>query len=377
MKLRLDKKTIAFYGAFFLLAALLIVLPTGFQKAIYVNATASRARVLSTDDSAIFNTGLFRQGDQRCYVEVLAGEHKGYRGDGVNLLSGSLASDKVFKAGDIAWVLIERDKEDNVVFINMVDFYRLGKELLFAFVFALALLLFAPRSGGRMIMSFAFAFLCLWKLLVPLALKGYNPLLISAGTLLLIISSTLPLVSGLNIRTLASIIGSIISLTLALGISVFATCYFKIHGAVLEMSESLLYCGFENLDLTSLFAGVVCLSAGGAIMDLSIDVSAAIQEVSMHSQSISRGELFKSGMAVGRAGVGTQITTLLLAYMGNYLTVMMVYMAQSTPPLNILTSQIIASEIVQTGVGCFSLILVTPITAFIASLLFSRKKNVM
>jgi len=258
----------------------------------------------------------------------------------------------------------------------MVDFYRLGKELLFAFVFALALLLFAPESGGRMIMSFAFAFLSLWKLLVPLALKGYNPLLISAGTLLLIISTTLPLVSGLNTRTLASVIGSVISLALALGISVFATWYFRIHGAVLEMSESLLYCGFEDLDLTSLFAGVVCLSAGGAIMDLSIDVSAAIQEVSMHSQGISRVALFRSGMAVGRAGVGTQITTLLLAYMGNYLTVMMVYMAQSTPPLNILTSQMIASEIVQTGVGCFSLILVTPITAFIASLLFSRKKDV-
>ena len=79
-------------------------------------------------------------------------------------------------------------------------------------------------------------------------------------------------------------------------------------------------------------------------------------------------------MSVGRAGVGTQTTTLLLAYMGSWLSVMMVYMAQSTPVLNILTSKMIASEIVQTLTGCAGLILVTPITAVIASWLYTKPK---
>ena len=95
-------------------------------------------------------------------------------------------------------------------------------------------------------------------------------------------------------------------------------------------------------------------------------------EVREHAPSISRIELIKSGMAVGRAGVGTQTTTLLLAYMGSWLSVMMVYMAQSTPVLNILTSKMIASEIVQTLTGCTGLILVTPITAVIASWLYTK-----
>ena len=128
-----------------------------------------------------------------------------------------------------------------------------------------------------------------------------------------------------------------------------------------------------DLDLTSLFSGVVILSAGGAIMDLSIDVSAAMWEVNEHAKTITRRELFKSGMEVGRAGVGTQCTTLLLAYMGSFLTVMMVYMAQSTPILNILTSKSIASEILQTVIGAISLILVTPLTCIFASFIF--KKN--
>ena len=107
------------------------------------------------------------------------------------------------------------------------------------------------------------------------------------------------------------------------------------------------------------------LSSGGAVMDLSIDAAAAMKEV--HDPSAPALSLFRSGMAVGRAGVGTQTTTLLLAYMGNYMSVMMVYMAQATPISNILTSKAIAAELVQTAIGCTGLILVTPVTAVVAS----------
>lgn len=110
-------------------------------------------------------------------------------------------------------------------------------------------------------------------------------------------------------------------------------------------------------------------------MDLSIDVSASMHEVAMHSRHIDRQNLFLSGLVVGRAGVGTQMTTLLLAYMGSFLTVLMVYMAQSTPLLNVLTSKSIASEIVQSAVGMLSLVAVVPITAFAGSMLMKIEKT--
>lgn len=90
------------------------------------------------------------------------------------------------------------------------------------------------------------------------------------------------------------------------------------------MSESLLYADFPGLYLTGLFIGVMTLSSGGAVMDLSIDAAAAMKKVHDHDSSATALSLFRSGMAVGRAGVGTQTTTLLLAYMGNYMSVMMV-----------------------------------------------------
>ena len=112
------KKNIAFIIAFLLASIVLIVIPTGFERAIYFNATGAKAEVLSTDDSTIIQTGLFRTGDQRCHVRVLSGEHKGLEMDAVNLLSGSLKDDKVFVPGDIAWVLVERDADNNPIFIT-------------------------------------------------------------------------------------------------------------------------------------------------------------------------------------------------------------------------------------------------------------------
>ena len=370
------KKNIAFIAAFILASAVLILMPTGFERAIYFNATGAKAEVLSADDSTIIQTGLFRTGDQRCHVKVLSGEHKGLEMDAVNLLSGSLKDDKVFVPGDIAWVLVERDADDSPIFINMIDYYRLDKELMLVAVFVIALIAFSGLRGIRMVLSFAFAFLAIWKLLIPAVLKGVNPLFMCAVTLVLLTLVTLPMVSGLNKRSLAAILGSFMAIFITLLISIAMTAFLRIHGSVLEMSEALLYSGFMDLDLTSLFSGVVCLGAGGAIMDLSIDVSAAMWEVREHAPETGRRDLFRSAMEVGKAGVGTQITTLLLAYMGSYLTLMMVYMAQATPTFNIFTSKAIAAEIAQTLAGAFGIVLVTPLTALIGMVLFTRKKVV-
>ena len=368
------RKNIAFIIAFLLASHVLVIIPTGFERAIYVNATGARAEVLSTDDSTMIQTGLFRTGDQRCRIRVLSGEHKGLEMDAVNLLSGSLKDDKVFIPGDIAWVLIERDAEGNPIFVNMIDHYRLGREVLIAVLFVAVLVAFSGLRGIRMVLSFAFAFLSIWKLLIPSVLHGADPLLMCTLTLALLTLVTLPMVSGMNRRSLASILGSLAAIVITVVISLLMTSFLGIHGSVLEMSESLLYSGFMGLDLTSLFSGVVCLGAGGAIMDLSIDVSAAMWEVREHAPETGKRELFRSAMEVGKAGVGTQITTLLLAYMGSYLTLMMVYMAQATPTLNILTSKSIAGEIVQTLAGAFGIVLVTPLTALAGILLFTERR---
>ena len=377
MKKANRRKDAAFILVFLIASFILFLIPTGFEREIYYNAAGAQAKVISTDDSTIMQTGLFRTGDQRARVRVMTGEHEGLEMDGINLLSGSLRDDKVFAPGDDAWVLIERDDNGTPVFINLIDYFRIDRELVLAAAFIVVLIAFSGLRGIRMVLSFLFACLAIWKLLIPSILHGSNPVLMCMVTLIAMTLVSLPLVSGVNRRSAAAILGSVLSMLVTLAVSVFMTWYLRIHGSVLEMSESLLYCGFMDLDLTSLFSGVVCLSAGGAIMDLSIDVSAAMWEVRSHAPETGSRELFRSAMEVGRAGVGTQITTLLLAYMGNFLTVMMVYMAQATPAANIFTSKVIAAEIVQTFAGAFGIVLVTPLTALFGLVLFPRAKSMV
>ena len=176
-----NKKDLVFTFIFLILSVTLLIIPTGFERNIYYNAVGAKALVLSTDDSTVIQTGLFRQGEQRCRVRILSGEHKGYEGDAINLLSGSLKDDKMFSPGETAWTLVERDGNGSVIFINMIDHYRLAKEAFLAFLLIAALIAFSRLRGLRTVLSFIFAFLLIWKILIPLTLKGYNPLLTSSS----------------------------------------------------------------------------------------------------------------------------------------------------------------------------------------------------
>ena len=143
----------------------------------------------------------------------------------------------------------------------------------------------------------------------------------------------------------------------------------------MDWSESLLYAGYQHLDLTAIFQAGIYLACSGAILDLAIDISAALDEVIKNNPSVSRANLIKSGLSIGKSVVGSQTTTLLLAYMGSYITILMVYMAQGTPLMSILNSQKVSSEILHTFVGCIGLVLVSPLTAIICGIVYCPRHH--
>ena len=104
-------------------------------------------------------------------------------------------------------------------------------------------------------------------------------------------------------------------------------------------------------------------------MDLAMDIAAGVDEVAWHNPRLSFRELFLSGLRIGRSVVGTMTTTLLLAYSGGYLTLLMVFAAQGTPPVAFLNSTLVSAEMVKTLVGAFGLVLVAAFTALVAAAL--------
>lgn len=372
MKKRLKNSSVTILAVLIIL--ILMILPTGYEDAaIYKGTERVRAKVLSTDESTVVSSGLIQSGEQYCQVRVLDGKFKGREAKAVNMLSGSLESDKIFQEGDIAQVVISY-QGDNILSVMMTDHFRVDKEILLAVLFCILLVAFAGKTGLRALYSFLITVLTIWKIMVPAYLKGINPvwcgILITVFLTLVIIF----LVYGWDRKTLAAGSGALLGVFVTCIMGCIFTELFQIHGAIMSYSESLLYAGYQNLNLTRIYMSGIFVGASGAMMDLSVDITSAVNEVIQKKPGIGWKEAAMSGMNVGRAAMGTMTTTLLLAYSGGYIALLMTFMAQGTPIDNILNYKYVAAEILDTVVGSFGLVTVAPFTALTSGILLTRRK---
>ncbi|MDY4131324.1 MAG: YibE/F family protein [Treponema sp.] len=357
-----------------IISVILLAIPTGFEGALqFRDAEKCRVLVEEVDNSKLIDTGLIRTGQQVCSVKILSGKFKGQLTEGWNMLGGSLSQDKLFRPGDIVQAIVHYEtSESGTVFhsVNLIDYYRLKVEFILAVAFAVFLISFAGMTGIRSVFSFVITILVLWKILVPFYLKGFNPIMTGIVVVAIMTFIILALVYGFDKRLVSAFSGSMTGILFAAILSFVFTKKIHIHGAVMANSESLLYSGFQNLNLTQIFMASVFIGASGSVMDLSVDITSAVNEVVTTAQKkgvpVTKREAVKSGMAVARAAMGTMTTTLLLAYSGTCIALLMVFMAQGTPVYNILNNNVVSAEIINTIAGSFGLAMTAPVTALIS-----------
>lgn len=357
-----------------IISIILLAIPTGFEGALqFRDAEKCRVLVEEVDNSKLIDTGLIRTGQQVCSVKILSGKFKGQLTEGWNMLGGSLSQDKLFRPGDIVQAIVHYEtSESGTVFhsVNLIDYYRLKVEFILAVAFAVFLISFAGMTGIRSVFSFVITILVLWKILVPFYLKGFNPIMTGIIVVAIMTFIILALVYGFDKRLVSAFSGSMTGILFAAILSFVFTKKFHIHGAVMANSESLLYSGFQNLNLTQIFMASVFIGASGSVMDLSVDITSAVNEVVTTARKkgvpVTKREAVKSGMAVARAAMGTMTTTLLLAYSGTCIALLMVFMAQGTPVYNILNNNVVSAEIINTIAGSFGLAMTAPVTALIS-----------
>lgn len=357
-----------------ILSIVLLMLPNEFSDKKNESIRA-KAKVISVDNSQLEQRGIIKTGVQSVRVKILDGPFKGTEFTSPNNLRGQLEIDKMFAVNDTALVVI--DKVGNKLsFVNIIDHYRLNLELVLIFIFIALLIGFAGWTGVKSVISFVFTILMIWKVLIPLFLKGWNPIIVSLLVVTILVAVTTFLVAGLNRRALVSFLGSISGVIITCIFALLFGISFKIHGAVVSFSESLLYSGYGNLNLTYIFISGIFIASSGAIMDVTMDIATAVYEVVINNPKISKKEAIKSGFSVARAVIGTMTTTLLLAYSGGYMGMLMVFIAQGTPVINILNLTYVSAEILHTIVGSFGLILVAPLTSVLSGLLFTEKEYI-
>ncbi|OAV71576.1 YibE/F-like protein [Bacteroidales bacterium Barb4] len=196
-------------------------------------------------------------------------------------------------------------------------------------------------------------------------------MLTATGIVFFCTTTIILLVGGVNRKGLVALLGTIAGVSVTALLAVVFGYYFKIPGTIQEFSEALLYTGFVRLDFSDIFISVIFVSSAGAVMDVAMDISAALHELSSRMPELQRKELIKSGFRIASPVIGSMTTTLLFAYSGSFMFAFMAFMVKGTSVQSILNSGYIAAEILHTLVGSFGLVLVGPLTAAIGGYVYS------
>lgn len=327
------------------------------------------AKVLSTDNSKLTIIGSNKIGEQTLTVALnqppaLVVPTHDYQA--INMLTGAIEYDEFYQAGDKILVAVQYNLSGDVTHIKALSHYRMPTLTGLFALFAFGLILYAKQVGLRALLSFTGSVLIIWQLLIPGLLAGYSPLLITTLTLVALSALIIFSVAGWSYKAKAALAGTMVGLLVTSGLCMITGQLLKLDGMSQPMAQSLLFETGMHLNMLDVFYAAVLIGASGAAMDVAMEMAATMEELKLTNPNISRAELLRSGFRVGNAVIGTMTTTLLLAYSGGFLTLLMLFISRETSLVQILNMKLVASEIARTLIGSLSLVIVAPLTAWIA-----------
>lgn len=353
-----------------ILCALLCLLPERYENASS-QIPRRRVRIEEVQNDALYPIGVVYSGVQNCRVTILEGEYQGESAWASNYLNSALDKDKLYQVGDVAHAMVQKGESGMVV--TLIDHERMGAEAAIFAALAALLILYGGVVGCGALISLVASVVIVWKLLLPLLIEGVNPIGAAFVTVFVLTLLIDVLVAGFSRKTLVAITGSLMG-TMTTGVlSVVLTHVLRLDGGDIPYLVPLLSQTSMRLDARSLYCGMIFIANSGALMDLSMDVAASCLEICRHKPDISRRALFKSGIIISRSVLGTMTTTLMLAYSGNYLSMLMYFMGQGTPLVDIINLKYIASQLLNTLVGSFGLVAAAPLSAFAAAWIYTPR----
>lgn len=242
---------------------------------------------------------------------------------------------------------------------------RRGPLLLLAAIFAGAVVLLGGWRGAASLVGLVATLLVLFLFVIPAILHGRDPLLVSLVGSVLIAYAALYLSHGVGPRTTVALLGTLGGLACA---AILATVFMDLAHITGLASEEALYLSAvgTDLDLRGLILGGMMIGALGAIDDMTVTQSSAVWELRAADPSMSTSRLLRAGMRIGRDHVASTVNTLVLAYAGASMPVLLLFLLSDQPATTVANGEIVATEIVRTLVGSIGLVASVPITTWLA-----------
>jgi len=311
-------------------------------------------------------------GEQELSVVVKSGRYKGETMVVKNFF-GPLSGVPV-SAGDNVTINI-RSYEDGERFATVYEFNRIPVMAFFLILFFIVVVLIGGRKGLKSLVGLIITFICLFAVLIPLLLKG-APVIFTTFIVCAYISLVcFTILGGIHRKTVSAFLGTISGTLLAMIFALIIQHFAKIDGLRLEDAEALLQLKRNGavMGIKGLLAAGIIISALGAVMDVAMSISSALEEVHAANPFLSRKELFRSGMNIGRDMVGTMTNTLILAFLGSEFTLMIFLFARELTFVHLFSTAFISLETISGISASTGMILSIPLTAFISSSLIRRR----
>lgn len=339
---------------------------TSFEKARVIGLDAKSHTIELEDGERVETYNEIR-------LKILSGAYKGSE-VGIEDNEQTNPLKKEVKVGEKLLVYVE-DFGDGNFTVSIDSFYRVPELLAFVMIFLLLLLVLGGRRKGlKTILSLALSIILIFGALVPRILAGQSAIGITMMIVLAVSFITLSLVSGLNRKSYAAMLGTVAGVLVAFAFSYIFVELANLVGLSTEEERLLAY---QNPDLNAKY---ICLSAIiigalGAAMDVAISIASTIAEIKQANPGARFKDLFKSGMNVGRDIIGTMSNTLIFAYVGAALPTILLFHQLGESYFKFLNFDFIADEVVRSIGGSIGMVAVIPLTALIAAYFFGMKKR--
>jgi uncharacterized membrane protein len=283
-----------------------------------------------------------------------------------------LESRPEFTVGDDVIVNISTDPDAGFVAVN--DRYRVPTLALLLALFAAAVTIVGGWRGVRSLIALALTLGVIVKIVVPLILAGWEPAWVAIVSATAVTVTTFLLTEGAKRQTVAAALGTFVSLAL---VAVLATVFDSLSRfSPLRGSEEagyLISIGGTQLDLGGLVLAAVIFGALGVLDDVTVTQAATVQELYESDSRVRPWALVRRSMNVGRSHIAATVNTLVLAYVGASLPLIVLFAAGRQDPLLIVSGEVVAVEVVRALVGSIGIVAAVPVTTMIAVGLIGRR----
>ena len=308
-----------------------------------------------------------RVGEQRVRVRLSSGSHKGEE------IETSSPSGYLFGAPCVKGmkVIIMQSVAGDTLVTSVYAQDRGSVILIFALLYLLVLCWIGGKQGLRGALGLIYTVAAIFFLFIPLVYLGYSPFWMAVLVCLLTTFVSMTLIGGFSRKTLAATLGTSAGVIIAGLVAMAFSLFSGISGWNVSNIEHLMTLWYtENIRVGDLLFAGLLISALGAVMDVAMSISSTMQEILQQRPDLGRKELIKAGFRVGRDMMGTDSNTLILAFAGGSVSVLLLNYAYQLPLLQIINSNNIGIAVMQGLAGSFGVALSVPSTVLLAALIY-------